>query len=45
MYAWLYKNRRYVLLKVAVACMLTASHYYPESKMGLLVNLLWLALF
>lgn len=42
---WLIKNRRVVMLKVAVATALVVSHFYPESRFGLAVNLVWLALF
>jgi hypothetical protein len=42
---WLYTHRRMVTLKVAVACALVGAHFYPNSKLGLAVNLVWLLLF
>ena len=45
MTAFLRRNRRVLLLKAAVAAALVAAHYYPQSGIGLVVNLFWLLLF
>jgi hypothetical protein len=45
MASFFYRNRRIMLLKLCVACALTAAHFYPQSQFGLLVNLLWLFMF
>lgn len=42
---WLVAHRRVVLLKLVIAAMLVAAHFDPQSKLGLLVNLLWLMVF
>jgi hypothetical protein len=43
--SWLWEHRRVFALKLAVAFALAYSHYFPESKASLWVNLLWLFLF
>lgn len=42
---WIVAHRRVIALKACVAALLTYSHYYPGTPLGLAVNLLWLALF
>jgi hypothetical protein len=42
---WVASHRHILALKAAVAVALVVAHYYPETKMGLWVNLAWLVLF
>lgn len=42
---WARTHRRLLALKAAVASALTVAHYYPQTKLGLWVNLIWLILF
>lgn len=41
---WVKRNHRLLTLKVAVACALVYTHYYP-SDANWVVNLIWLFLF
>lgn len=42
---WIVSHRRILLLKAVVASVLIMAHYFPDSRAGLLANLLWLMVF
>lgn len=44
-YDWVIAHRRIVALKLVIAVLLIAAHFDPQSKLGLLVNLVWLLVF
>lgn len=42
---WMHAHRRILLLKGAVAAILIIAHYFPDSRAGLIANLIWLVVF